>query len=202
MRNNLFEPTPWPHSSLQPSQPGPAVPREGLCAARTASHRPGFAAADRHPRKHRTAQHSQHAHCSSRPQRDFCLLLLLLLAGRASRAAVQSGLSCTCALAVSRPPRATSAPFDHCTPPPPQPPALFPCVIRLCSQSILLSAIPHPHRSPLTHTLPDQSLIPLFVLQVPQLPSSAQPSTTAASPGTFPNRSKRLQPIRTYNLAP
>jgi hypothetical protein len=71
------------------------------------------------------------------------------------------------------------------SPPPPQPPAIFPCVIRLCSQSILLSAIPHPHHSPFTHTLPDQSLIPLFVIQVPQLPSSAQPSTTPA-PGTFP----------------
>jgi hypothetical protein len=101
------------------------------------------------------------------------------------------------ALALSRPPRATPTPSTPSTssttsaaatpPPPPQPPAVFPCVIRLCSQSILLSAIPHSLHSPLIHTLPDQSLIPLFVIQVPQLPSSAQPSTTQPR-NVFPKR--------------
>jgi hypothetical protein len=36
----------------------------------------------------------------------------------------------------------------HKLPQLPQPPRYFLAVIRLCSQSILLSVIPHPHRSP------------------------------------------------------
>jgi hypothetical protein len=174
-------------------------------AASASPHRPGLWCSRRAPRKHNAASaaaapkttgystthqaprtrttHPQHSTpievCSSlaAPRCAGCRL-------QCSREYVlaPSSSSGDRRLGPLRPPR----PLRPLPPPhPPQPPAIFPCVIRLCSQSILLSAIPHPHHSPFTHTLPDQSLIPLFVIQVPQLPSSAQPSTTPA-PGTFP----------------
>jgi hypothetical protein len=162
MRNNLFEPTRWPHSSLQRSRPGPAVPRASLCAAaqRSVTH------------THAGSGHSKHNAAAGRPFSAVHLGDLLLAA--ASCCSSLARFASSLLSKARRRPRVR--PQAH-NPIRPQPPALFPCVIRLCSQSILLSAIPHPHRSPRTPTLPDQSLIPLFVIQVPP----AQAKSAAAT---------------------